>query len=182
MRRRAARVSLVTAALVAPGAPARADEWGTAEVEPVTFRTTAAGFERNTVAFASATVSLAAGRVAPYAGVGAGLFTIAGRLGLRALLVAPHESGPILRAELRPALFAAGCAEPALLGQVGFGYRFALEYRRPDEPPPPGLLVVPAVEGGVAWLRRGCGEKRAVLGAPRPELPLGGTLALALEL
>jgi len=178
----AARAWPIALALTALPAAARADEWGTAEVEPLTLRSSVGGFTRNTVAFASATVSLGSGRIAPYAGAGLGLFAVAGRLGLRALLVAPHESGPILRVELRPTLLAAGCVEPALLGQVGLGYRFALEYRRPDEPPPPGLLLVPAFESGVAWLRRGCDDKRVEPGPPRPEVPLGGTLALALEL
>jgi hypothetical protein len=153
----------------------RAEERGYVDLEPVTLRWSPSGNQRFSIFTVGGAWGYATHRITAYAGGGLGFFGLQGRGGIAWTPGDPNESGPLIRIEVRPQLFLAPCVEPAVLGNAGIGYRWPLE-SGDEYGAGTGLYIMPAFEGGVAWLRINCGS------APLTSTALlGGTLVGGID-
>lgn len=144
-----------------PSVARAAESRASADLEFMTFRWDSGGRMRDTVFTVGGTYGLRAGHVVPYVGAGLGFFTAAARLGVALYPTDLHDSGMMLRLEARPEILTFECWQKGVLGQVGVGYRWSLEYRGKDEEPGAGFYVLPAFETGPAWIRYRCGAAGA---------------------
>lgn len=151
-----------------------------ADLEPMTLRWDGTGSTRDSVFTVGGTAGLRAGQVVPYVGAGLGFFTLAARLGVALYPADLHDSGLMFRAEVRPEILTFQCWQPAVLGQIGAGYRFSLEYTGDAEEPGAGFYLLPAFEVGPAWLRPGCGTSHEAT-SHRGTMLYGVTLAAGWE-
>ncbi len=157
---------LVVTPSVAPTA-ARADRYFV-DVEPVAIHASADDHQLASMFVVSAGRRAEVGGVTGFAAVGAGLLSVSARAGA----LVPLGHAWVARVELRPQL-AIICAEPAVLGGVGLGYRVA----RDGAP----VTVIAAVESGPGWAHTSCGPDR-MLGPTERTWFTGGALSIAVGL
>jgi hypothetical protein len=170
---------LVLIALL-PGV-ARAQSRRIVDIEPVTVHKDSPGSTRTSIAVVGASFGFSDGPVIPYLGAGIGLLTAQIRLGLLYVPFGLQNDGFVARLEARPNFPVIPCAEPSLFANVGAGYRWQMESGPQGSIIGPGIYVMPAFEGGPAWIKIGCTDEGA------PDVPLeatfffGGTVALGLD-
>jgi len=163
------------------GAEEGSPSYSNAEVEPYGRRVSKGGEERTSIAVVQGAYGARWGSFAPYVGAGLGFFTVRLRGGLAVLPGDLKEAGLIGRFEVQPQVTQIHCLEVGVLGQAAVGYRWPLEYRRPDEDAGPGLYVLPALESGPVWARARCTSGERSPGPPRPVLLIGGSVTMGLD-
>src|SRR5262249_31065089 len=101
------------------------------EVQPITVRASPdtlpsqSGSTENSFMVLGFGLGFPMGRWMPYIGGAAGFMTVQARLGA-SLRWSPNASGFIGHVEVRPQVASIICGEPALLGNIGAGYRWLL--------------------------------------------------------
>jgi hypothetical protein len=156
-RRRAVLVSVLAVAFTL-GAGARAQTRRIVDLELLGLRGDANGARRNSVFVAAPAFGIPSGEWMPYIGAGLGFFTAQIRLGVFWLPQTLEGRGWVVRVEARPQLVDFFCGEPAVLGNVGVGYRWPLE-QGPALVTSPALYLMPSADVGPAWLREGCNTR-----------------------
>jgi hypothetical protein len=167
-------------ALFAPGL-AQAQIRRIVDLEIYTIHGDLDGHGRTSVFVAAPTIAFASGGVMPYVGGGLGFLTAQARVGLFFMPSDLQESSFVARVEVRPEIPLIPCLEPAIFGNVAAGYRFQLEEGPPGQFAGPAIYVMPAFDGGPAWIYPHCTQQG------RPDEPLkstfffGGTVALGMD-
>jgi hypothetical protein len=155
--------------------------YSTAEIEAYGRRVSLTTTDRESLFVVQGAYGLRAGGVAPYFGAGIGFFTFRLRAGVAFLPGNLRDPGLLARLEVRPQVVELRCLELGVLGQAAIGYRWPLEYRRPDEDVGPAIYLLPAFEAGPDWARAFCANTRKASGPPRAQLLLGGSLTMGFD-
>jgi hypothetical protein len=153
---RAARLSVLALTLFTSSAGAQTRR--IVDLELLGLRGDPNGARRNSVFVAAPAFGIPSGQWMPYIGAGLGFFTAQIRLGVFWLPHTLEGRAWVVRLEARPQLVDFFCGEPAVLGNVGVGYRWPLE-RGPALVTSPALYLMPSIDVGPAWLREGCNTK-----------------------
>ena len=151
------------------------------ETELVTPRFTPSGDSRISLATVSFDYGWASHGFIPYVGGGVGFFPLQAHAGVAWLPNDLKEPGLMVRLEARPQIFWNPCIEPALMGNVGVGYRWPIETNYPDGVANTAFYLLPSFEGGGAWLHHNC-NKETLSDPFTPRFLAGGTVVLGLDM
>lgn len=168
MLARSASLAIAVVALAA--SHAHADRWFV-DIEPVAIHAATDDRQLSSMFVVSVGRATQVGRVAPYLAAGAGLVNVQARVGAM-IALDDAASSWVARVEVRPQVSII-CAETAVFGGAGIGYRFA----RDGVP----VTVLAAAETGPGWTRRDCGPDRMTGPVERGWFG-GGTLSVAFGL